>query len=130
MKKILIAMKALIVEDEDVLAQVLAEKLKKSDFEVEIADDGEKAVSATKSFKLDIIMLDLMLPKMDGFEVLRELKANDDTKRIPVVAITNLSEDDNIKKALQMGVVDYFVKSNHPVNEIVEKVKAVLLKAK
>jgi len=67
---------------------------------------------------------------MDGFEVLRELKANDDTKRIPVVAITNLSEDDNIKKALQMGVVDYFVKSNHPVNEIVEKVKAVLLKAK
>ena len=130
MKKILIAMKALIVEDEDVLAQVLAEKLKKSDFEVEIADDGEKAVSATKSFKPDIIMLDLMLPKMDGFEVLRELKANDDTKRIPVVAITNLSEDDNIKKALQMGVVDYFVKSNHPVNEIVEKVKAVLLKAK
>ena len=123
-------MKALIVEDEDVLAQVLAEKLKKSDFEVEIADDGEKAVSATKSFKPDIIMLDLMLPKMDGFEVLRELKANDDTKRIPVVAITNLSEDDNIKKALQMGVVDYFVKSNHPVNEIVEKVKAVLLKAK
>jgi two-component system phosphate regulon response regulator PhoB len=120
-------MKVLIIEDEDILAKVLAEKMEKSGFEVAIAEDGEKALDLIKSFKPDIIMLDLMLPKLDGFEVLKQIKADDATKRIPIVAISNLSEDSNIEKALKLGVENYFVKSNHPINEIIEKVKAVLL---
>ena len=126
----MIAMKALIVEDEEILAKVLEEKLKKANFNVQIAENGEKAISITKNFNPDIILLDLMLPKIDGFEVLKEIKKDNDTKLIPVIAITNLADDDHIKKALQLGVVDYFVKANHPVNEIVEKVKAILLKSK
>ena len=129
-KNILIVMKALIVEDEEILAKVLEEKLKKANFNVQIAENGEKAISITKNFNPDIILLDLMLPKIDGFEVLKEIKKDNDTKLIPVIAITNLADDDHIKKALQLGVVDYFVKANHPVNEIVEKVKAILLKSK
>jgi len=129
-KNILIVMKALIVEDEEILAKVLEEKLKKANFNVQIAENGEKAISITKSFNPDIILLDFMLPKIDGFEVLKEIKKDNDTKLIPVIAITNLADDDHIKKALQLGVVDYFVKANHPVNEIVEKVKAILLKSK
>ena len=129
-KNILIVMKALIVEDEEILAKVLEEKLKKANFNVQIAENGEKAISITKNFNPDIILLDFMLPKIDGFEVLKEIKKDNDTKLIPVIAITNLADDDHIKKALQLGVVDYFVKANHPVNEIVEKVKAILLKSK
>lgn len=120
-------MKILIVEDEDVLAKVLEEKFEKANFDVEIASDGEDALKLVKSFKPDIVALDLMLPKLDGFEVLKEMKSKDDTKRIPVVVLSNLNEDENIKKALKLGAVDYFVKSNHPINECVDQIKAILL---
>lgn len=123
-------MKILIVEDEEILAKVLAEKFEKSKLNTEIASDGEEASEMIKSYKPDIVVLDLMLPKKDGFEVLKEMKESDDLKRIPVVIISNLEEDENIKRGLQMGAVDYFVKANHPVNEIVDKIKALTLKAK
>ncbi len=123
-------MKILIVEDEDILAKVLEEKFEKAKFSAKIAVDGESALGLIKTFKPDIVVLDLMLPKKDGFAVLEEMKSEDEFKRIPVVITSNLSEDENIKKALRIGAEDYFVKSNHPVNEIVEKVKAVLLRSK
>lgn len=123
-------MKILIVEDEEVLASVLAEKFEKAGFSVKIANDGEQALTLAKSFKPSVIALDLMLPKVDGFTFLKQLKEDDDLKRTPVVVMSNLADDDDIKNALKMGATDYFVKSNHPINEIVEKIKAVLLKAK
>ncbi len=126
----MVVMKILIVEDEDVLAKVLKEKFEKTGFTTKIAKDGEEATKMAKVFKPDLIALDLMLPKKDGFVVLKELKRDDSLKEIPVVIISNLEEDENIKKGLQMGAVDYFVKSSHSINEIVDKLKSVFLKSK
>ncbi|MFZ2167666.1 MAG: response regulator [Minisyncoccia bacterium] len=123
-------MKILVVEDEAVLAKVIQEKLERSDYEVVIASDGEAALSLAKSFNPDGIVLDLLLPKRSGLEVLEILKADDTLKTIPVIVVSNLGEDTDIKHALMLGAADYYVKSEHPVNEIVEKIKNVLLKSK
>ena len=123
-------MKILVVEDEEVLAKVLQEKLSKSGYDVAIAVDGEETFAVAKKFVPDAIVLDLLLPKKDGFEVLEALKNDQELKTIPVVVVSNLGEDTDIKRALQLGAADYYVKSEHPINEVVEKVKNVLLKSK
>ena len=124
------SMKILIVEDEIVLSKVLKEKFERSGFEVEVAGDGEVAITKAKSFLPDIIVLDLVLPKKNGFVVLEEVKRDAETKLIPIIVVSNLGEDSDIKKALSLGAKDYFVKSQHPINEIVEKVKSVITEAK
>lgn len=123
-------MKVLIVEDEEILAKVLEEKFKDEKFEVRIAIDGEVVLAEAKSFKPDIIVLDLILPKKDGFEVLKELKSNAILKQIPVVVLSNLGQDEEIKKVLSLGAVDYFVKTQHPIKEVVEKIKSYTLQSK
>lgn len=119
-------MKILIVEDEDALARVLREKLEKEDYEVEVVDNGADAFSVAEKTRPDIVILDLILPKKDGFEVLAELKADAELKTVPVVVLSNLGEDEHIKRAFSLGASDYFVKTQHPLLEIVEKVKAQL----
>jgi len=123
-------MKILIVEDEEILSKVLREKFEKENFEVKLAEDGETVLSLTKSFQPNIILLDLMLPKKSGFEVLQELKADPEVKNIPIVVLSNLGQDEEIKKALNLGAVDYFVKAQHPINEVVEKVSNRLINPK
>lgn len=123
-------MKILIVEDEIVLSKVLKEKFERSGFEAQVAGDGEVAVTMAGEFKPDIIVLDLVLPKKNGFTVLKEIKENPNLSTVPVIVVSNLGEDSDIKHALTLGAADYFVKSQHPINEIVEKVKSVLTEAK
>lgn len=123
-------MKILVVEDEQVLAKVFQEKFEKAKYEVKIASDGQMGVDLAKSFKPDVIVLDLVLPKKNGFDVLEELKADDNFKSTPVIVVSNLGEDEDIKHALSLGAVDYFVKAQHPINEIVDKVKAVSIESK
>lgn len=114
--------KILIVEDEDALSRVMSEKLKSGGYETEIARDGAAAFPAARKFKPDLILLDLLLPKKNGFEVLDDLKKNTDLRNIPVIVLSNLDQDEDIKKAMAGGAADYFVKSQHPINEIIEKV--------
>lgn len=123
-------MKILVVEDEDVLAKVLEEKLLRSGYEVLVATDGEAALLSAKNFNPDAIVLDLLLPKKNGFEVLEDLKSDSLLKMVPVIVVSNLGEDSDIKRALALGAADYYVKSEHPINEIVEKIKNVLLQGK
>lgn len=123
-------MKILVVEDEETLAKVFQEKLNLSGYATEIATNGEVALAMAKDFKPDAIVLDLLLPKKDGFEVLDELKLDDTLKMIPVIVVSNLGLDTDIKRALSLGAADYYVKSEHPINAIVEKVKNVLVLAK
>jgi DNA-binding response OmpR family regulator len=120
-------MKVLVVEDEEALRKVLQEKLERFGFETFAAKDGMEGWDMAKSKNPDIILLDLILPKRDGFEVLSMLKQDEELKGIPVIVLSNLAEDENLKKALQMGAEDYFVKAQHPINEVVEKVKNRLL---
>jgi DNA-binding response OmpR family regulator len=120
-------MKVLIIEDEEALRKVLQEKLERSGFETFVAKDGAEGLDMAKGKNPDIILLDLILPKHTGFEVLDALKKDEELKNIPVFVLSNLAEDENLKRALQMGAEDYFVKSQHPINEVVEKVKSRLM---
>lgn len=122
--------KVLIVEDEEILAKVLQEKFIDSDFTVALAIDGEAALPAAKSFLPDIIVLDLILPKKDGFQVLKELKADPELKNVPVIILSNLGQEEEIKRGLSLGAVEYLVKAQNPIKAVIEKVKNYLAKSK
>jgi len=116
----------LIVEDENFLIRTLEDNLVAEGYTVDVAKDGEEAVEKIGKKKPDLILLDLLMPKKDGFYVLEETKKNPEWKLIPVIVLSNLGEDTSIKRALEMGADDYFVKSQHPIQEIIEKVKDYL----
>jgi len=123
-------MKILIVEDEQVLSKVLAEKFKRQKYDVQVVANGNDVASEAKNFAPDMILLDLLLPGKHGLEVLKELKADAETEDIPVIILSNLDNDEDIKKGLALGAVDYFVKSQHPINEVVEKVESYIVQPK
>lgn len=116
----------LIVEDEEFLVRTLQDNLSFDGLVVDVASNGEEAVGKIEKNKPNLILLDLLLPKQDGFYVLEEVKKNPEWKLIPVIVLSNLGGDNEIKKALSMGADDYFVKSQHPIQEVVEKVKDYL----
>jgi two-component system alkaline phosphatase synthesis response regulator PhoP len=116
----------LIVEDEDFLIRALKDNLTAEGYKVDIAKDGEEAIEKIEKKKPNLILLDILMPKKDGFYVLKEIKKNAEWKLIPVIVLSNLGEDTSIKRALEMGADDYFVKSQHPIQEIIEKVKDYL----
>lgn len=115
--------KIVLIEDDEILAKVLQTELADAGFEVLQAFDGEEGLELVRAKLPDLVLLDLVLPKKHGFEVLEELKKTPDTKGIPVIILTLLGEDEDIKKGLRLGANDYLVKSSHAVAEIVEKVK-------
>ena len=116
-------MKVLIAEDEEALSTIVREEFKNKGYDAKIAKDGEEALKLARSFHPGIILLDLVMPKKTGLEVLAELKADAELKSIPVIAVSNLSEDESIKKALSLGAADYFVKTQHSIYEIIEKIQ-------
>lgn len=116
----------LIVEDESSLMEALEDNLTAEGCMVDTAKDGEEALEKIRKKKPDLILLDLLLPKRDGFYVLGEAKKNPEWKLIPVIILSNLGEDTTIKRALEMGADDYFVKSQHPLQEVIEKAKDYL----
>lgn len=118
--------KILVVEDEKPMSSILGKELKKLDHEVEFAYDGADAAEKAKVEKPDLILLDLILPKMNGFEVLEKIKGDTDVASIPVIVLSNLGTDEDIKHAMKLGAVDYYVKAQHPLLEIVEKVSEFL----
>lgn len=115
----------LIVEDERPLSRVLELKLSSAGYGVETAFDGQEALDKVKSTAYDLILLDLVMPNVDGFTVLETMK--DEGIAIPVIVTSNLSQDEDIKKAEDLGARDFFVKSNTPLNELLEKVEKALM---
>lgn len=113
----------LVVEDEDFLRKPLEDTLELEGYDVDTASDGEEAMKRIEKKKPDLILLDLLMPKKDGFFVLEELSKNPEWKLIPIVVLSNLGGDEEIKKALSMGAKDYFVKAQHPIEEVIDKVK-------
>lgn len=117
-------MKVLVAEDDKFLVKVYEAKMVKAGFEVKIAQDGEEVGKVLQTgFLPDIILLDLMMPKMDGFAVLSQLKGRDQYKNIPVIVTSNLSQPEDKQKALTMGANDYIVKSDTPIQGIVDKLQ-------
>ena len=120
------SVKILVVEDETFLVKIYAVKLKKEGFEVSIANDGEEAVKMAAEIKPDLILLDLILPKMNGFEALERMRANPENKKTPVIVLSNLGQEEDIKRAESLGADDYLVKANFSIQDIVAKIHATL----
>ena len=118
--------KVLVVEDEEILLTALKEELNPGGYEVEGAVDGEDGLVKVKTFHPQLILLDLVMPKMDGMEMLQKLKADAEVRDIPVVILTNLSDYDRISEALSLGAMDYLVKANYKLEDLLDKVKTVL----
>lgn len=118
--------KILIAEDDQFIANAYRVKFEKVGFEVYIAIDGEEAISSLESFAPDLIILDLVMPKKDGFATLEEIKANPKYATIPVIVTSNLSQATDFEKAKSLGAVEYLVKSETAIGEIVNKIKKYL----
>lgn len=118
--------KILIIEDDLTLRNVLAEFLEAEGFVVSVASDGEEGLDLIKTSSPNIILLDIILPKKDGFEVLKEVKDDKEVSDIPVILLTNLGSLDDIEKALALGATTYLVKGDYQIKEIVEKIKEIL----
>ncbi len=116
----------LLVEDDVFLSSIYQKKFEMEGYKVTTADNGEKALVEAKAKKPSIIMLDILLPKLDGFAVLTQLKADETTKDIPVILLTNLGQKDDVEKGLQMGAVDYLIKAHFKPSEVVDKIKKAL----
>ncbi|MFH1481951.1 MAG: response regulator [Patescibacteria group bacterium] len=119
--------KILLIEDDGFLVSMYLAKFELENFVVVTADDGEKGIKLAISELPDIILLDVGLPKMDGFEVLKQLKANSQTSRIPVILLTNLSQQSQIEQATALGAVDYLIKAHFMPSEVVEKIKKYIV---
>lgn len=118
--------KILWVEDDDFLAGMIAKKLLSIGVEFERATDGESALNNVNTNKPDIIMLDIMLPGISGIEVLQKIKENQDTKNIPVVMLSNLSQSDDLEKAKELGASKFLVKASMTLDEIVSEMENIL----
>ena|SRR3990167_4323902 len=116
----------LLVEDDEFLAELYATKLNLEGFEVSLAADGEKGLKSAKEKKPDLILLDIVLPKMDGFEVLRQLKLDKNVKSVPVILLTNLSQKDEVNRGLSLGADDYLIKAHFMPSEVIKKIKQVI----
>jgi len=116
----------LFIEDEPTLQKTVGQVLEQEGYQVKKALDGELGLKLAKEFKPDLILLDLILPKLDGFGVLEELKKDPATKDIPVIILTNLESSADVEKALSLGATTYLVKANYELEEVVQKIKEML----
>lgn len=120
--------KILLVEDDKMLADMYITKFSKEGLEVVRAEDGAAGLEAAKKVKPDLILLDIIMPKLDGFAVLKELKKDPNMGKTHILLLTNLGQSEDVEKGRQLGADDYFIKANHTPAEIVEKVKYLLTK--
>lgn len=120
--------KLILVEDDPFLLSILAEKIKKAGFEIETATDGEDGFNKIKSGNFDLILLDMVLPKKDGFKILEELRNDERKKDIPVIVLSNLYDKNNMDKAMLLGARDYVVKAYNTPEDIILKIKSFLVK--
>jgi DNA-binding response OmpR family regulator len=118
--------KILTIEDDSFLKNIESSKFTKSGFEVTTAMTKADIDQCLATSTPDIILLDMMLPDIDGFHVLQNLKANDKTKNIPVIVFSNLSSDEDVKKMTEAGAAAFMVKSNFTLDEVVEKVNSLI----
>ncbi len=113
----------LIIEDEAIMSEALEDKLAREGFSVLVAKDGKEGLKMALKKRPDLILLDIILPKMDGLAMLKELRKNKWGKDAIVIVLTNLDSTDKIAEAVEGGMHEYLIKSNWPINGIVNKVK-------
>ena len=118
--------KILVVEDDKFLSQAYNVKLTKAGFEVTIALDGDQAMKSLQTTMPDLIVLDLIMPVKDGFSVLEDVKKDPKLKKIPVIIASNLGQTEDINRGMTLGAVDYFIKSDLSLENLINKINSVL----
>lgn len=116
----------LIIEDDKFLQSLVAKKLIEAGFEVLVSSDSKEAMKVLENQKPDLIVLDIILPVMNGFEILSMLKKDDATKNIPVIILSNLGQKEEVEKAMALGAVDFMIKVNFTPEEILRKIKSIV----
>ena len=118
--------KVLVAEDDEITSRAYQEGLEGAGYEVILAVNGEEAVRRAKEHKPDIILLDLIMPETSGFEALEAIKEDESLKLIPVIILTNLGQDSDVAKGRELGAVDYLIKTNTSMKDVIEKVNGYL----
>lgn len=118
--------KILIIEDDRYISKMYQLKLSLEGYEVQVAENGREGVDRVKEFMPDIILLDILMPELDGFEVLKIVKGDEATKDIPVLIMSNLGQEDHVEKGMKLGAIGYIVKSQYTPSKVVEKIKSVI----
>lgn len=116
----------LLVEDDDMLRTMYSEKFTKAGFDIKTAEDGKLALTVLKNVSPDLILLDIVMPNMDGFELLKVLRKEKKYAKVPIIMLTNMGAVDDIRKCERLGANDYFVKANHTPSEVLAKVQTFL----
>ncbi|HEX9664815.1 MAG TPA: response regulator [Patescibacteria group bacterium] len=116
----------LIIEDDRFLSKIYSAKLEKEGYNLALAVDGEEGLRKLAESKPDLILLDLILPGMSGFEVLDKIKSSSKTRKIPVIILSNLGQDEDIQKGQELGADDYLVKTDFSISEVINKIKSAL----
>ncbi len=120
--------KILIIEDDAVISEMYVNKFKDEGFEVFLAKDGEEALVKASEVRPNLILLDVVLPKMDGFEVLKKIKENPGLKDIKIIFLSNSAEKEDVDKGMALGAESYIVKADYTPGKVVEKIKEILEK--
>lgn len=120
--------KVLLVEDDEMLHGMYTQKFKNQGYEVVSAYNGADGLKLAETEHPDVILLDVIMPKMDGFVALKKIRKGNTTAKIPVILLTNLGQEEDVRKGRELGADDYFIKANHTPQEVVDKVKALLNK--
>lgn len=119
--------KILLIEDDEFLSEILARRLQEANFEVRLAKTATDGLNVLKQETIDLILLDLILPGMNGFEFLKEIQnSNPKITTSPIIVLSNLGQDEEINRAKQLGAKDYMIKAHYTTKEIIEKVKGIL----
>ncbi|MFA6919121.1 MAG: response regulator [Patescibacteria group bacterium] len=118
--------KILLVEDDSMIVEMYKLRFEEEGFEVTVTEKGSEAIELANSLKPDIILLDIILPEVDGFNILQSLKSEEKTKSLPILMLTNLAQESDKEKAISMGANDYLVKSQHTPSDVLQKVKEII----
>ena len=118
--------KILFVEDESALQKAFSDILTQAGYKMVSALDGEIGLRLAKSEKPDLILLDIILPRLDGFDVLKRLKEDLELREIPVIVLTNLERIEDVEKAIELGAKTYLVKTQYTIEEVIEKIKKAI----
>jgi CheY-like chemotaxis protein len=114
--------KILLIEDEQLIIELLTKKLTEEGYDVSVAKDGEEGMSAMQEEKPDLILLDVVMPKMGGLEVMEEMQKDPDLKRIPVIVVSNSGQPVELDRAKQLGAKDWLIKTEFDPQEVIDKV--------
>ncbi len=116
----------LIVEDDKFLRDLLVRRVVEGGYRVEVAIDGEEGVKQVRALRPDLVLLDLILPSLDGFGVLSQIHDDPQLNQIPVIILSNLGQQEEIEKGLSLGAKDYMIKAHFTPQEVVDRVKQIL----